>query len=63
MSFARAEMRMQHRYQRLQFPGTKPRLEPLDGLRCQRNFRHEHNGAFALLQRVGDGLEIDFGFA
>ena len=56
-------MRMQNRDERLQFAGTEPRLEPLDGLRRERNFRHEHDGALALFQRVREGLEINFGFA
>ena len=57
------KMRMQNRHERLQFAGTEPRLEPLDRLRRQRNFRHEHNRAFALLQRVREGLQINFRFA
>ena len=56
-------MRVQDRHERLQFPGTEPRLETLDRLRRQRNFRHQHDGAFPLLQRVRDGLQINFGLA
>ena len=54
---------MQHRDQRLQFARTEPRLEPLDRLRRQRNFRHQHNRALALFQRVRDGLQINFRLA
>ena len=61
--FARAQMRMQHRDERLQFAGAEPRLEPLHRLRRQRNFRHQHNRAFALLQRVREGLQINFRLA
>src|SRR5882757_4106184 len=54
---------MQHGNERLPFPRTEPRLEPLDGLRRERNFRHEHNRAFALFERVRDGLQIDLRLA
>ena len=54
---------MQHRHERLQFAGTEPGLESLDGLRRERNFRHEHDRALALFERMGEGLEIDFRFA
>jgi len=47
----------------LQFAGTETGFEALDGLRCEGNFRDEDDGAFALFEGVGDGLEIDFGFA
>ena len=63
VAFAGGKMRMQHRDERLQFSGTEPRLESFDGLRRQRNFRHEHDGAFALFQRVREGLQINFRFA
>ena len=56
-------MAVQNRDERLKLAGTEPRLESLDGLRRERNFRHEHNGAFALLQRMFDGLEINLGLA
>jgi len=59
----RAQMRMQHRHQRLQFSRAEPRLEPLDGLRRQGNFWHEDDRALALFQRVGDRLEINFRLA
>src|SRR4030095_2655967 len=39
------------------------RLESLYRLRGERDFRDEHNGTFTLFERVGDGLEVDFGFA
>ena len=60
VAFARGQMAVQHRDERLQRPRTEARLEPLDGLGRQRNFRHEHNGASALLQRAGNRLQINF---
>jgi len=54
---------MQHRHQRLQFSRTEPRLEPLDRLRSQGNLRHEHDGTLPLLQRVRNGLQVDFRLA
>ena len=60
---AGGQMRMQHRYERLQFAGAEPRLEPLNRLRRQRNFRHEDDGALALLERVGQRLKINLGLA
>ena len=60
---AGGQMAVQHRHQRLQRTGAEPRLEPLDGLRRERNFRHQHNRALALLQGVGDGLQIDLRLA
>ena len=56
-------MRVQDRHERLQFAGTEPCFESLDRLRRERNFRHEHNCALALFERVGKGLEIDLGLA
>ena len=63
MPLAGGQMAVQHRHQRLQRAGAEPRLEALDGLRRERNFRHEHDRAFALLQGVGDGLQIDLRLA
>ena len=60
VAFARGQMAVQHRDERLQRPGTEARLEPLDGLGRQRNFRHEDDGASALLQRAGNRLQINF---
>ena len=60
---AGGQMAVQHRHQRLQRAGAEPRLEALDGLRRERDFRHEDNRALALLQGVGDGLQIDLGLA
>src|SRR2546427_343938 len=41
----------------------EPRAEPFDGLRCQRNLGHEQDRVLALMQRVFDGLQIDFRLA
>ena len=60
---AGGQMAVQHRHQGLQRAGAEPRLEALDGLRRERDFRHEDNGALALLQGVGDGLQIDLRLA
>ena len=62
MSFACRQMAVQHRDQGPQRPGAEPGLEPLHRLRCQRDFRHQHNGAFSLLERMGERLQINFGF-
>jgi hypothetical protein len=51
---------MEYRDERLQLSRAEPRLEALDCLRCECDFRHEHDRTFALLQRVRDGLQIDF---
>ena len=63
VAFAGGQVAVQHGDKRLEFAGTEPRLEPLDGLRRERNFRHKHNGALALFERVGEGLQINLGFA
>src|SRR5438876_7562029 len=63
MPLAGGKMAVQDGDQRLQLPGTEPGLEAFNRLGRQRNFRHEHNGPLALLERVGDGLEIDFRLA
>ena len=39
----------------------KTRAEAIHRLRRQRNFRYQHNRAFALLQRTGNRLQINFG--
>ena len=54
---------MQHGDERLELAGTEARLESFDGLRRERNFRHQHDGALALLERVREGLEINLGLA
>src|ERR1039458_1633280 len=56
-------MAVQDGDERLQFAGTEPCFESLDRLRRERNFRHEHNRALALFERVRDGLQVNFGFA
>ena len=38
-------------------------LEAFDGLRSQRDFRHQDESGAATLQHTSDGLEIDFGLA
>ena len=63
VALAGGQMAVQHRHQRLQRAGAEPRLEPLDGLRRERDFRHEHNRALAVFQGVGDGLQINLGLA
>ena len=63
VALAGGQMAVQHRHQRLQRAGAEPRLEALDGLRRERDFRHEHDRALALFQRVGDGLQINLGLA
>ena len=63
MAFAGGQMRMQDRHERLQSAGTEPRLESLDRLRCERDFRHKHNRTLASFERVGEGLEVDFRLA
>ena len=63
MPFAGGKMAVQNRDQCLQRAGTKTGFESLDGLWRERNFRDEHNGAFALCERVSDGLQIDLGLA
>ncbi len=56
-------MAVQDGDERLQFAGTEPCFESLDRLRRERNFRHEHNRALALFERVGKGLEVDLRLA
>ena len=56
-------MAVQDGDERLEFAGAEPGLEPLDGLRRKRNLRHEHDGALALFECVGDGLKINLGLA
>src|SRR5208282_1210400 len=63
MALAGGEMAVQHRDQRLQRPGAEPRLEALDRLRREGDFRDEDNRALALLQGMGDGLQIHFRLA
>src|SRR5688572_1011927 len=63
MTLAGRKMAVQHGNKSLERAGSKPGFEPLDRLRRERNFGHEDDGAFALFERVGDRLEIYFGFA
>ena len=56
-------MAVQDGDERLQRTGAKAGLEPFDRLRCERDFRHQYDGALALLERVGDGLQIDLRLA
>ncbi len=49
---------VQNRHQRPQRPRAETRLETLHRLRCQRNLRHQHDGPPALLQRMGNRLQI-----
>src|ERR1039458_4105839 len=56
-------MAVQDGDERLQFAGTEPCFESLDRLRRERNFRHEHDGALALFECVGKGLEVDLRLA
>ena len=63
VAFAGGKVRMQNRDERLEFAGAESRLEPLDGLRRERNFRHEHDRALALFERMREGLEINLGLA
>ena len=63
VALAGRQMAVQHRHQRLERAGTEPRLEPLDRLRRQRNLRHQHDAALALLQRVGEACKIHLGLA
>ena len=58
VSLTGAEVRVEHGDLRLQRAVAEARLEALHGLRRERDFRHEHHRAFALRERVGDGLEI-----
>ena len=38
-------------------------LKARDGLWCQANFRHQYHGLVTALERGGDGIEVDLGFA
>jgi len=46
VAFAGGQMAVQDRHERLEFAGTEPRLESLDRLRRERDFRHQHNRAW-----------------
>jgi len=61
--FAGGQMAVQDRHQRLQGARAEAALETFDRLWCEGDFRHEHDGAFALLQAMGDGLQINLGLA
>src|SRR5260370_30666534 len=47
----------------LQGARAEARFKTLNGLGCQGYFGHEPDRAFALLERMGNGLEINFSFA
>ena len=52
------EVTVQHCHQRLLRPLTEPRFEPLHRLRCQRDFRHEHDRPLPLAKRMLDRLQV-----
>ena len=59
------EAALGRRQVRMPFPrgGCKPRLEAFQPLRAEGDFRQQHQHLAALLQGLGDGLEIDLGLA
>ncbi len=63
MAFSGGEIAVEDSDQGFQAARSEARLEAFDRLRRERNLGHEHDRAFALLEGVCDGLEIDFGFA
>ena len=63
MAFAGREMAVQNGYQGLHPAGAEARLESFDSLRGEGNLGDQDDGALALLQSVGEGLEINFGLA
>ena len=52
-------MTVQHGDQRLRWPVAETRLEPLNRLGRQRNFRHEHDGSLPLAKCMRDRLQVD----
>jgi len=38
-------------------------LKAIDGLRCQRNFRNQHDRCFPDIQSLLNGAHVHFGFA
>src|SRR5438552_19057062 len=56
-------MTVQHGDECLQTSRTKARLKSFDSLWREGNLRYQNNRALALLQRMRNGLEIDFGLA
>src|ERR1043166_4912552 len=56
MALAGGQIAMQNRNERLQRAGGETGFEALDRLRRERDFRHENDSAFALLESVSDGL-------
>ena len=58
MAFPGGKMTVQHSHQCLERPCAKTRLETLNRLRRERNFRHQHNRPFPLLQRMRNRLQI-----
>ena len=61
MPLALGQMTVQNRHAILDF--GEAALETLDRLRCERNFRHEHDRILSLLQCDLDRLQINFRFA
>ena len=61
MALARGEMTVQHGHADL-LP-DEPRAEMLDGLRRERDFRHQDERGFSVSQHPVDGLEVDLGLA
>ena len=61
MPFAFGEMTVEHRH--LLLHRRKPALEALDGLRSERDFRHQHDGALAAVEHALDALQIDLRLA
>ena len=43
--------------------GGEARFEALDGLRCERDFRHEHDGGLPAVEHELDGLEVNLRLA
>ena len=52
------EVAVQHGDQCLLRPVAEPRLEPLNRLWRQRNFRHEHDGSLPLVKCMRDRLQV-----
>ncbi len=56
-------MAVQHGDECAERAGTEPGLKALHRLRRQRDFRHEDDRAFSLLEGVGEGLQINLSFS
>ena len=52
---------MQHRQAHIMI--LKPAAETGDQLRCQSNFRHQHQGLTTLFKSCGNRPQVDLGFA